>query len=333
MDTESFRYPIPEHAIAQHPVEPRDAARLLDTRDLTDHVFSDLPGLLEPGDLVVVNTTRVRRARLIGRRRVSGGAVEVLLLGRQQDGSWRAMVKPARRMRRGVALTFGDVGAIVTGDPADGVVGLSFSDDGLLESLGSVPLPPYITTELSDPERYQTVYADQLGSAAAPTAGLHFTSEVLGALERRGIGRASVELRVGLGTFRPITADRIEDHRMHAEFCAVPPATATAVTETRRRGGRVVAIGTTTVRTLETYGRDDGTVEAGEGETDLYLRPGSSFRVVDVLVTNFHVPGSSLLVMLAAFMGDGWRAAYETALDRGYRFLSFGDAMLCERAR
>jgi S-adenosylmethionine:tRNA ribosyltransferase-isomerase len=333
MDTESFRYVLPEHAIAQHPFEPRDAARLLDTRDLTDHVFSDLPGLLEAGDLVVVNTTRVRRARLTGRRRDSGGAVEVLLLGRQQDGSWRAMVKPARRMRRGVALTFGDVGAIVTGDPADGVVGLSFSDDRLLESLGSVPLPPYITTELSDPERYQTVYADQLGSAAAPTAGLHFTSEVLGALERRGIGRASVELRVGLGTFRPITADRIEDHRMHAEFCAVPPATATAVTETRRRGGRVVAIGTTTVRTLETFGRDDGTVGAGEGETDLYLRPGSSFRVVDVLVTNFHVPGSSLLVMLAAFMGDGWREAYETALDRGYRFLSFGDAMLCERPR
>jgi S-adenosylmethionine:tRNA ribosyltransferase-isomerase len=324
---------LPEHAIAQHPFEPRDAARLLDTRDLTDHVFSDLPGLLEAGDLVVVNTTRVRRARLTGRRRDSGGAVEVLLLGRQHDGSWRALVKPARRMRRGVALTFGDVGAIVTEDPVDGVIELSFSDEGVLESLGSVPLPPYITTELSDPERYQTVYADQLGSAAAPTAGLHFTAEVLGALERRGIGRASVELRVGLGTFRPITADRIEDHRMHAEFCAVPPATATAVTETRRRGGRVVAIGTTTVRTLETYGRDDGTVGAGEGETDLYLRPGSSFRVVDVLVTNFHVPGSSLLVMLAAFMGDGWREAYETALDRGYRFLSFGDAMLCERPR
>lgn len=333
MELSRFHYDLPPAAIAQQPLEPRDSAWLLDTRDMEDHRFRDLADLLEPTDLVVVNTTRVRRARLRGRKVGTGGAVELLLVGRRAEGGWNALVSPARRMRPGVVVEFGDLRATVVDGPVDGIVGVEFSEEEALETLGTVPLPPYITEELDDPERYQTVYADRLGSAAAPTAGLHFTPAVLAALGARGIEVVSVDLEVGLGTFRPITAQRIEDHVMHRERCSVPAETAAAVRAVRERGGRIVAIGTTTVRTLETFGRDDGAVEAGETETDLFLRPGSTFRVVDVLVTNFHVPGSSLLVMLAAFMGDQWREAYETALSRGYRFLSFGDAMLAERAK
>jgi S-adenosylmethionine:tRNA ribosyltransferase-isomerase len=332
MELSEFQYDLPEGFIAQRPAEPRDSARLLDARDLSDHVFSELPTLLTPGDLVVVNTTRVRRARLRGTKEATGGVVELLLLSRRAQGGWTALVAPARRMRPGVVVDFGDVKAVITGGPHDGIVEVEFSDERHLEELGSVPLPPYITEELDDPERYQTVYADRVGSAAAPTAGLHFTPAVLDALHERGIRRAAVELEVGIGTFRPITAANVEDHVMHRERCRVPAETAEAIAETRHRGGRVVAVGTTTVRTLETFGRDDGTVDVGETETDLFLRPGSTFRVVDALVTNFHVPGSSLLVMLAAFMGPGWKSAYETALARGYRFLSFGDAMFCERS-
>ena len=333
MELSEFRYELPEARIAQHPADPRDSARLLDTRDLSDHTFSDLPTLLAPDDLVVVNTTRVRRARLLGTKEGTGGAVELLLLARRAQGGWSALVAPARRIRPGVALTFGEVRAVITEGPDDGIVGVEFSDERPLDTIGTVPLPPYITEPLDDPEQYQTIYADRVGSSAAPTAGLHFTPGVLAGLEARGIRRASVELEVGIGTFRPITTAHIEDHVMHRERCTIPAETAAAVAETRRRGGRVVAIGTTTVRTLETFARDDGTVDAGDTETDLYLRPGRNFRVVDVLVTNFHVPGSSLLVMLAAFMGPAWRTAYDAALHRGYRFLSFGDAMLCERER
>jgi S-adenosylmethionine:tRNA ribosyltransferase-isomerase len=331
MDISRFDYDLPEAAIAQTPVEPRDAARLLDTRDLSDHRFSDLPGLLREGDLVVVNTTRVRRARLVGEKADTGGAVEILLLERRLDGLWSALVKPARRIRAGQELRFGDLLAVIREGPEQGVVAVELSDDALVEATGSVPLPPYITTELADSERYQTVYARATGSAAAPTAGLHFTPEVLAGLRERGIRTAEVELHVGLATFRPITAERVEDHVMHHEWCSVPAATSQAIAATRHAGGRIVAIGTTTVRTLESFARDDGTVDPGETETDLFLVPGSRFRVVDVLVTNFHAPRSSLLVMLAGFMGDGWRTAYEEALARGYRFLSFGDAMLCER--
>jgi S-adenosylmethionine:tRNA ribosyltransferase-isomerase len=332
MDLAHFRYELPDEAIAQQPVEPRDAARLLDARELSDHYFRDLPDLLAPGDLVVVNTTRVRRARLVGQRAGTGGAVELLLLHRRPEGGWRALVSPSRRIRTGVELAFGPVRAIVTDDPVDGVVSVAFEDESLMDQVGTVPLPPYIRRELADPERYQTVYSETTGSAAAPTAGLHFTDGLLRRLAERGIERAAVELRVGLGTFRPITVDRIEDHEMHREWCAVPEATSRAIDATRRRGGRVVAVGTTTVRTLETFARPDGTVGHGHTETDLFLRPGSTFHAVNLLVTNFHVPGSSLLVMLAAFMGDGWVEAYRVALQRRYRFLSLGDAMLCERS-
>lgn len=331
MDVGSFRYDLPEEAIAQRPAEPRDAARLLDARDLTDHRFSDLPSLLESGDLVVVNDSRVRRARLVGRRVGTGGSVELLLLNRLQDGRWEALISPARRMRPGVEIRFGATLATIIDGPADGRVLVGFDDERELDAIGSVPLPPYITTDLDDPERYQTIYSRRVGSAAAPTAGLHFTPAVLEALEWKGIGVVSVELQVGLGTFRPIKTDRVEDHEMHREWCSIPAPTAAAIAETRTRGGRVVAIGTTTVRTLETFAQEDGTVRPGEEETNLYLMPGSRIRVVDLLVTNFHVPGSSLLVMLAAFLGDEWREAYATALARNYRFLSFGDAMLCAR--
>ncbi len=261
--------------------------------------------------------------------------MEALLLGVLADGSWEAMVRPARRIRVGTELDFDRMRATVLTDPEDRRVLLQLEGDGDIESLiadhGQVPLPPYITTTLDDPERYQTVYARDPGSAAAPTAGLHFTDRVLAGLAERGIALAEVDLEVGLGTFRPISTDRVEDHDMHVERYRVPEETAEAIAACRRRSGRVVAIGTTTVRTLETAASDDGRVSAGAGETKLYLLPGSRIRCVDLLVTNFHLPRSSLLVLLEAFMGPGWRDIYGEALTRGYRFLSFGDAMLCAR--
>lgn len=335
---DAYDYDLPETAIAQTPVEPRHDARLLDTRDGTDHRFLELPSLLEPGDLVVVNRTRVRAARLHGRKRVGGGRVEVLLLRRIDGGRWEALVRPARRLRCGTELELGPIAGTVLTDPDAGRVELLLAaSDGrdveeVLPEVGEMPLPPYIHTALDDSERYQTMFADRTGSAAAPTAGLHFTPAVLAGLEARGVATTSVELHVGLGTFRPISAETIEDHVMHHETYRVGSDAVEAVEACRAAGRRVVAIGTTVVRVLETVGREDGTIAPGDGETSLYLRPGSPVRVVDELVTNFHLPRSSLLVMLSAFMGDGWRRAYETALERGYRFLSFGDAMLCRRA-
>lgn len=331
-----FRYNLPDEAIAQEPVEPRHDARLLDTRSLTDHRFIDLPRLLQPGDLVVVNRTRVRHARLRGVKSESGGAVEALLLRHLPDGHWEALVKPARRLRPGVDLVFGDLRATIVDGPRQGLAVLDLIAPGdleeAIEQAGTVPLPPYITTELHDPGRYQTIFADRPGSAAASTAALHFTDEVVAGLSQRGIELATVELHVGLDTFRPIATESIDDHRMHSEWYDLPEETARAVEQARARDGRVVAIGTTTVRTLETRATDDGLVEPGTGTTELYLRPGSPIRVVDLLVTNFHLPGSSLLVLLEAFMGPGWREVYQAALQRGYRFLSFGDAMLCARS-
>jgi S-adenosylmethionine:tRNA ribosyltransferase-isomerase len=330
MQLSEFRYDLPEESIAQRPIEPRDAARLLDTRDLSDHTFADLPDLLAPGDLLVVNSSRVRRARLRGTKVPTGGSIELVLLEKMAHG-WSALVSPARRVRVGTRFDFAGVEAVVLDGPVDGIAVVDFSDESRLEEIGTVPLPPYIRQELEDPERYQTVYSDVPGSAAAPTAGLHFTPALLERLDKAGIQRVPVELHVGLGTFRPIATDNVDEHVMHSEWCAVPPETAAAIRIARSERRRVIAVGTTVVRTLETFARDDGTVDEGERRTELFLRPGSTFRVVDGLVTNFHVPGSSLLVMLAAFMGDGWRSAYETALERGYRFLSFGDAMYCER--
>lgn len=332
----AFAYELPEAAIAQRPVEPRHGSRLLDTRDLGDHRFLDLPDLLRPGDLVVVNRTRVRHGRLRGHKVGTGGAVEALLVRRLDERRWEALVKPARRLRPGVELRFGPIRARLVGGPTEGVALLEMDAEVDVEEAlartGAIPLPPYIHEELEDPARYQTMFAERPGSAAAPTAGLHFTPEVVARLLEAGMSLASVDLEVGLATFRPILAASVEEHRMHREAYHLDEAAAAAVAETRRRRGRVVAIGTTVARVLETRARDDGTVVPAAGETDLYLRPGVAFRCVDLLVTNFHLPRSSLLVLVEAFMGPGWRAAYETALARDYRFLSFGDAMLAERA-
>lgn len=333
METASFEYDLPDGAIAQVPVEPRDAARMLVDRgagaEPEHRTVAELPGLLGPGDVVVVNTTRVLRARL-HLRKATGGAVEVLLLEPVGGDRWEALVRPGRRVPPGTALTPVQAGgpalAVEVGDVLDEgrrVVRLDTDDlAGALEAHGAVPLPPYITEPLSDPDRYQTVYADQPGSVAAPTAGLHLTERVLDGIRAAGAHVAGVDLWVGLGTFRPISADRVEDHEMHTERYQVPEATWDAC----RRADRVVAIGTTTVRALESAATGSLT-----GRTDLFLRPGSELAVVDVLLTNFHLPRSSLLVLVEAFAGPHWRDLYATALDADYRFLSFGDCMLLGR--
>lgn len=296
---------------------------------MTDHRFLELADLLEPGDLLVVNETRVRAARLTGTRIGTGGRVELFILGRRSTGEWDAVARPARRLKPGVAISFGDLVATVKHKGA-GILVVTFNttdDEAAIQKAGAVPLPPYFTGTVDD-DRYQTIFANKLGSAAAPTAGLHFTPDVLERLDARGIQMASVELQVSLDTFRPITADDIDDHVMHSEWCAVTEETARAVNEATR----VIAVGTTVVRTLESHVDADGVVHPGEKRTKLFLKPGSKFGVVDGLITNFHMPGSTLLVLLAAFMGDRWRDAYDTALDRGYRFLSFGDAMFAVRS-
>jgi len=330
VDVADFDYGLPASAIAQTPVEPRDAARLLvdqgPGRSPDHHHVHDLPELLRPGDLVVVNETRVIPARLRLHRR-TGGAAEVLLLERLDDtGSWDALVRPSGRLRDGEILAAPDGTEVVevgasTGDTRR--VRLLVADDDLAR-IGDVPLPPYITTTLDDPERYQTVYARQPGSVAAPTAGLHLTPELLGRLGAHGIAMAPVELVVGLDTFKPVTVADPTQHRMHSERYRVPAATLAEC----REAHRVVAIGTTTVRALEAAA---ATGEAG-GRTTLFIRRPYDWQVVDVLLTNFHLPRTTLLMMIDAFIGPRWRELYDTALATGYRFLSFGDAMLLERA-
>ena len=334
MRVEEFQYELPDSAIAQEAIEPRHDSRLLDTRDLSDHRFLELPELLEPGDLVVVNDTRVRAARLLGVKSRTGGEVELLLLDELTDGRWEGMARPSRRLRPGTRLEFPGIEATIVSGPDEGVVVVALESDDVesaIDAAGTIPLPPYFKGALTDSERYQTMFARKPGSAAAPTAGLHFTVEVVKGLDARGIQIASVDLHVGIDTFRPIREASIEDHRMHREWCSVSEDTVAAVAAARERGGRVVAVGTTVVRALESLVDSEGELKARAVDTDLFLRPGSRFRVVDLLVTNFHVPGSTLVVLVAAFMGEGWRVAYDTALARGYRFLSFGDAMLAER--
>ena len=323
MLTSEFDYSLPVDRIAQVPIEPRDSSRLLDTRDMSDHHFFDLPELLEPGDLVVVNRTRVRAARLRGHKASSGGTVEALLLGPVMGTQWSAALKPARRLKQGDVLDFGPITATVAEAPIRGIGLLELQTAGDLEAaiaqVGRVPLPPYIKAELDDPERYQTIFAEPIGSAAAPTAALHFTEGVLDRLDQKGIEVAELELRIGLDTFRPIDTDTIEQHAIHSEEFVVPDATREKI---KNCPGRVVAVGTTVVRALES--------KTDVGSTGLFITPGFRFRTVDLLITNFHLPRTTLLVMLAAFMGESWRKAYEAALDRDYRFASFGDAMLAE---
>ncbi len=340
--TDLFDYALPDELIAQTPAEPRDASRLLHMEPggaLTDHHFTDLPGLLRAGDLLVANDTRVRHARLRGTR-ADGGPAEVLLLERLEGETFTALVRPGRRLHAGATVSVGDALRITVAGPAPGhpgarvvTVAAGADVEASIAELGEAPLPPYIHTSLADPERYQTVYATgDPTSAAAPTAGLHFTEGVHGALAQRGIGWATVQLNVGLGTFAPITATDVRGHRMHAERCTVPAATAARIEEVRGCGGRVVAAGTTVVRTLESHVDEHGSLKPGSASTELFITPGHRFGVVDGLLTNFHQPRSSLLVLLAAFVGgDSWRAAYDHALRLGYRFLSFGDCMLCWR--
>jgi S-adenosylmethionine:tRNA ribosyltransferase-isomerase len=321
---ETFTYPLPNDRIAQVPLEPRSAARLLVATDPlggVDHrTVADLPELLGPGDLLVLNETRVLPARLL-LQKATGGRVEVFVLALGDDGRGTALVRPSRKVAAGTVLRSGDQAVVEVGeDQGEGERAIRMLAD--LSAYGVVPLPPYIEAPLADPERYQTVYAARPGSVAAPTAGLHLTTEVLDACRARGAEIATVDLTVGLATFKPITVDRVEDHRMHFERYAVPPATLAAA----ERARRVLAVGTTTVRALESAALGQLT-----GETDLFIRAPFAFRLVDVLLTNFHMPRSSLLVLLDAFCGDRWRALYDTALQEGYRFLSFGDAMLVSR--
>jgi S-adenosylmethionine:tRNA ribosyltransferase-isomerase len=361
MDLAAFDYDLPEQAIAQTPIEPRDRARLLVDRgrdEEPDHrSVADLPTLVGPGDVLVLNTTRVLPARL-KLHKPTGGAVEVLLLERQPEGHWDALVKPSRRVPPGTVLHAGDdldveLRGEGTGEgtrqvvlhlhgrgerhraPAAGADHWPPQPNGsdearqidelaVLARHGVVPLPPYITAPLADPERYQTVYAERSESVAAPTAGLHLTPTLLDACRATGAEIVTVELAVGLGTFRPMTADKVEDHEMHAERYRVPPATLEAC----RSAGRVVAVGTTAVRALESAAQTGRL----EGRTELFIRRPYDWQLVDVLLTNFHLPRSSLLVLVDAFVGARWRDLYALALDEGYRFLSFGDAMLLARA-
>ncbi len=337
MRTDALDYDLPDSAIAQRPADPRDAARLLVALgDTIDHrTVSDLPSLVGPGDVVVVNDTRVIPAR-VQVVRTTGGRGEVLLLDEAGEGWWEALLRPARKLRTGDVLTAERAGADGTAlrfevgaDLGEGRRLVRPLHDGdLLDALdvaGEMPLPPYLSEpRLEDPDRYQTVYAARPGSAAAPTAGLHFTPELLAAVEATGAELVPVELVVGLGTFRPITADRVEDHEMHRERYRVPAETWEAV----RRAERVVAVGTTTVRALESA----ATTGELSGGTTLFITPGYRWQVVDRLITNFHLPRSSLLAMVEAFVGPRWRELYATALREGYRFLSFGDAMLLERS-
>ena len=322
-----FHYDLPETAIAQVPVEPRSAARLLVHLDgaTPEHgQVSDLPELVGPGDLLVVNDTRVLPARL-RLHKATGGHVEVLLVEPLGGGAWSALVRPGRRLRPGTSLHADGAVVAEVGQPMEhGLRRVQMLTDlDALADVAEVPLPPYIHERLADPERYQTVYATHPGSVAAPTAGLHLTAELLDACRTAGARVATVDLAVGLGTFRPMTAERVEDHTMHEERYRVPAATMAAA----EAASRVIAVGTTTVRALESA----ASTGCLEGRTGLFIRPGFAFRAVDVMLTNFHLPRSSLLVMLEAFYGPGWRELYATALARGYRFLSFGDATLVAR--
>ena len=338
MRMDEFDYELPDEAIAQVAADPRDSARLLVDRgpgEEPHHLrVRDVVDLFQPGDLLVVNETRVIPARL-PLKKETGGAAEVLLLEPAGDGRWTALVKPGRRLPEGTRLrserdgalsvvicnTLDDGRRVVEVTIGDEIVA-SAADAHLLDVAGEAPLPPYITDPVDHPTRYQTVYATQPGSVAAPTAGLHFTQELLSALDERGVRRASVDLVVGLDTFKPVTVDDPNDHVMHTERYSVPEAT----WELCQDASRVIAVGTTTVRSLESAAR-----MGLSGRTDLFLRRGSEFRVVDAMMTNFHMPRSTLLLMIDAFVGPRWRSLYETALAEGYRFLSFGDAMWLER--
>ena len=337
MKTSDFYFDLPPELIAQTPLERRDASRLLaldKTTGETHHLhFYDLPSLLRPGDCLVLNDSRVLPARLIGKR-AGGGACEVLLLIDRGDKVWECLVRPGKKLRTGAKVTFGDgeLAAEIVGEGADGNRLVRFDYEGIfletLERLGRMPLPPYIKAELEDGERYQTVYSKVVGSAAAPTAGLHFTQPLLEQIQAMGVKVCYVTLHVGLGTFRPVKAENLDEHEMHAEYCVIPQETADVVNETKRQGGRVICVGTTSCRTIESWAAEDGTLTASAGWTKIFIYPGYRFKVLDGLITNFHLPESTLIMLVSALAGrEHVLSAYEQAVGERYRFFSFGDAM------
>ena len=340
MKTSDFFYELPPELIAQTPLQRRDASRLMvlsrEDGSVSHEHFYDLPAHLRPGDCLVLNDSRVLPARLIGHRD-SGGVSEVLLLTDKGDNVWECLVRPGKKLRPGARVTFGDgqLTAEIAEVLPDGNRLVKFHYEGIflevLEQLGRMPLPPYIKAELEDQERYQTVYSRVSGSAAAPTAGLHFTPELLEKIQAMGVNIAYVTLHVGLGTFRPVKAEDIEEHDMHSEYCMVPEEAARIITETKKNGGRVVCVGTTSCRTVESFANEDGTMDPHAGWTKIFIYPGYRFKCLDALVTNFHLPESTLVMLVSALAGrERVLDAYAEAVREKYRFFSFGDAMLIE---
>ena len=339
MNTKDFDFDLPEELIAQTPLEVRDASRLLildrKKRTLTDSHFDSILDQLQPGDALVMNNTRVLPARLYGQKPDTHGHVELLLLKNTQGDQWEVLAKPAKRLRVGAKVEFGDgrLLATVVEELEHGGRIVEFSYNGIflevLESLGEMPLPPYIHEKLEDRERYQTVYAKENGSAAAPTAGLHFTEDLLQKIEAKGVHLVYLTLHVGLGTFRPVSVDNLEEHEMHSEYYQFSQEAADTLNQVKAKGGRVVAVGTTSIRTLETIGNKfDGQLQADAGWTNIFIKPGYDFKVVDAFSTNFHLPKSTLVMLVAAFAGrDFVLEAYRHAVEERYRFFSFGDAM------
>ena len=340
MQTSDFSYVLPQELIAQTPIEDRASSRLLvynrTDRRITDTVFSSLPHYLKPGDVLVRNTTRVIPARLYAVREDTGGAMEFLLLKRVSGDDWECLVKPGRRAKTGLTFIINDeLRATILNSTPDGGRIVRLSYDGIFEEVldraGQMPLPPYITERLLDKERYQTVYARERGSAAAPTAGLHFTNALLERIKGMGVEIVDILLHVGLGTFRPVSAATVEEHHMHAEYYEVTEQAASDINKARAMGGRIVAVGTTSCRTLESVTDENGIVHAGSGFTDIFITPGYQFRAVDALITNFHLPESTLLMLVSAFATrEDMLRAYEHAVQERYRFFSFGDAMFIQ---
>lgn len=339
MKTSDFYYDLPKELIAQDPLEDRSSSRLLvlgkEDGSIEHRHFRDILTYLKPGDCLVLNNTRVIPARLYGKKEETGALIEVLLLTRREDNVWETLVKPGKKARIGARISFGE--GLLTGEVVDvleeGNRLIRFTYQGIfeeiLDQLGQMPLPPYITHELKDKNRYQTVYAKYDGSAAAPTAGLHFTPELLEQVKELGVKIAEVTLHVGLGTFRPVKVENVADHHMHSEFYMVSQEAADLINETKALGGRVICVGTTSCRTIESAAAEDGTLKAGSGWTDIFIYPGYQFKVLDGLITNFHLPESTLMMLVSALAGkEHIMAAYQEAVKERYRFFSFGDAML-----
>lgn len=341
MKTSDFYYNLPEELIAQDPLEHRDYSKLLimerQTGENKHKIFHEITDYFVPGDCLVINNTKVIPARLIGEREETGGKVEVLLLKRKEDNIWETLVKPGKKARPGTRLVFGGglLRAEVKEVVEEGNRLIQFEYEGIFEEildrLGQMPLPPYITHKLKDKNRYQTVYAKYEGSAAAPTAGLHFTNELLKEIEDKGINIARVTLHVGLGTFRPVKSDDVANHHMHTEEYHVTDDAAKLINDTKKNGGRIICVGTTSCRTIEAASDSDGVIHAGDGDTDIFIYPGYRFKITDALVTNFHLPESTLLMLVSALKGKPYiMSAYEEAVSLKYRFFSFGDAMFME---